>query len=523
MPRHGKTKPHRFFVLLAVLPFLLSPIVRPAGAGTQDNAKLALHATNLVGMPCTNSAILTTPCSSYVTARPMLAPGSYVYLVVTQADPVFGIKGLSCGIDYTGSAGVGIDPQYVSWTYCGDGLDFPSDGGNGDWPAPAGGMRLTWNTCQSTEIAPDQVHAVAGFFYVYAYSPDKFEITRNENLSAGPDLQVADCAPSPSNLPLSHAGFVEFGGGTGYNPCTAPPPPAPSNFDAKLVLHASDAPTGVPLCAHPELPTRPCSGYNTSRAESTGTFVYLVVGQADPVAGIRYVSCGIDYTGSPGVGINPASVYWHGCADGSEIPNDGGNGNWPAPAGGIQVTWNTCQTNEIIPDNVHGVVGAFYVYAYGNALFKLTQNNNLASGPELKVADCAFALYDLPISHAGFVEFKTGRGYNPCADPPPVVGIEDQLPARFTLLPAVPNPSHATTNVRFDLPEPAEVTLHVFALDGSLVRELAHDTLYPAGRHELQWDGRNDLGQRAGAGVYFVRLKSGESSESVQKIVRIDR
>jgi len=164
------------------------------------------------------------------------------------------------------------------------------------------------------------------------------------------------------------------------------------------------------------------------------------------------------------------------------------------------------------------------VYAYGNAVFMVTRNYSSADGPEFRVGDCASATYDLPISHAGFVEFKTGTGYNPCADPPPVVGIEDQPPpARFALLPAAPNPSYATTNVRFDLPEPAEVTLRVFALDGSLVRELAHDTLYPAGRHELQWDGRNDRGQRTGAGVYFVRLKGGERRESVQKIVRVSR
>ena len=494
----------------------------PAGAGTQNNARLALHATNQLPNACTNSAILTTPCSSYVTARSTLT-GGYVYLVVTQADPVAGIKALSCGIDYTGSIGVGIDPRYVNWTYCGDGLDFPSDGGNGDWPAPAGGMRLTWLSCQTTEIAPDQVHAVAGFFYVYAYSPDKFEITRNENLSVGPELQVADCAASPTNLPLSHAGFVEFGGGPGYNPCTATPPPPPSNSDSKLALHATRTPEGTGVCTNPEVLTRPCSGYRTSRPDST-SYVYLVVAQADPVAGIKSVSCGIDYTGSPGVGIDPGLVFWHGCHDGLEIPTDGGNGDWPAQLGGLQVVWNTCQTTEISPDNVHAVVGAFYVYAYGKALFKVTRNNNVGGGPELKVGDCSSGTYELPISHAGFVEFGVERGgYNPCAEPPPVVGIEDQLPARFALLPAAPNPSYATTNVRFDLPEPAEVTLQVFALDGSLVRELAHDALYPAGQHEVQWDGRNDRGQRTGAGVYLMRLKTGERRESVQKIVRIGR
>ena len=86
---------------------------------------------------------MATPCSEYATEW-SLGTGTYIYLVIGQADPVAGIKGLSCGVDYSASN------LFVSWNFCGDGLQFPSDGGNGDWPAPAGGNRMTWETCQNT-------------------------------------------------------------------------------------------------------------------------------------------------------------------------------------------------------------------------------------------------------------------------------------------------------------------------------------------------------------------------------------
>jgi YVTN family beta-propeller protein len=103
-----------------------------------------------------------------------------------------------------------------------------------------------------------------------------------------------------------------------------------------------------------------------------------------------------------------------------------------------------------------------------------------------------------------------------------VTGVEEPLPARFAFLPAAPNPFAARTHVRFDLAEPGRVTLKVFALDGSLVRTLADGASYPAGHHAVIWDGRDDAGRAAPAGVYFAHVHAG-SHEGVQKLVRAGR
>jgi YVTN family beta-propeller protein len=103
------------------------------------------------------------------------------------------------------------------------------------------------------------------------------------------------------------------------------------------------------------------------------------------------------------------------------------------------------------------------------------------------------------------------------------VGIEEVIPARFALLPAAPNPFTALgTKVRFDLPEAARVTLRIYSVDGGVVRTLADNAPYPAGRHAVIWDGRSELGQPVHGGVYFLKIQAG-THDGVQKIVRVTR
>jgi len=104
-----------------------------------------------------------------------------------------------------------------------------------------------------------------------------------------------------------------------------------------------------------------------------------------------------------------------------------------------------------------------------------------------------------------------------------VVGVKEEIPARFALLPAAPNPFLSATHIRFDLPKAAPVTLRVFGVDGSVIRTLADDVPYPAGQHAVFWDGRDDQGRRSGAGVYFVRIQAGDKNEAVRKVVRLTR
>lgn len=70
-----------------------------------------------------------------------------------------------------------------------------------------------------------------------------------------------------------------------------------------------------------------------------------------------------------------------------------------------------------------------------------------------------------------------------------------------------PNPFNPTTAVGFSLATGGHVTLRVHDAAGRVVRTLV-DEHVGAGPHTVVWDGTNDAGQRAGSGVYFIRMEA---------------
>ncbi|MCA9754622.1 MAG: proprotein convertase P-domain-containing protein [Candidatus Eisenbacteria bacterium] len=80
----------------------------------------------------------------------------------------------------------------------------------------------------------------------------------------------------------------------------------------------------------------------------------------------------------------------------------------------------------------------------------------------------------------------------------------------FTLAQNEPNPLHDTTTIGFSLAHgDIPVELDIIDVSGRIVRSLARETL-PAGEYNRVWDGRDDLGNPVGAGVYFYRLQQGD-------------
>ncbi len=103
---------------------------------------------------------------------------------------------------------------------------------------------------------------------------------------------------------------------------------------------------------------------------------------------------------------------------------------------------------------------------------------------------------------------------------PTAVALGDAPPPRARVR-AAPNPVAGATSVRFDLAAPGDVGLRIFDTSGRLVRTLLREAR-PAGAYAVPWDGRDDLGRRLPAGVYFVRLESAGAARS-SKIVLVDR
>ena len=91
--------------------------------------------------------------------------------------------------------------------------------------------------------------------------------------------------------------------------------------------------------------------------------------------------------------------------------------------------------------------------------------------------------------------------------------------ARALHLAASPNPSSATTRIAFELASSRRVRLDVFDSRGAHVSTLADGT-FAAGRGEASWDGRDAGGRRVAAGVYLVRMRSGDEERSA-RVVRL--
>ncbi len=98
------------------------------------------------------------------------------------------------------------------------------------------------------------------------------------------------------------------------------------------------------------------------------------------------------------------------------------------------------------------------------------------------------------------VEEKIGK----TSDPVAAAGIPQNL-----ALAIFPTPFNPATRIRFEMPEEGLASLRIYNLQGQLVRQLL-DEYYSVGAHDLAWDGRDDLGQIAASGVYFIRLQAGK-------------
>ncbi len=78
-------------------------------------------------------------------------------------------------------------------------------------------------------------------------------------------------------------------------------------------------------------------------------------------------------------------------------------------------------------------------------------------------------------------------------------------PKEFRLEQNYPNPFNPTTTIRYALGHSANVSLEIYNALGQRIRTLVSQK-QNAGTHQVQWDGKNDLGQPVPSGVYLYRL-----------------
>jgi len=87
------------------------------------------------------------------------------------------------------------------------------------------------------------------------------------------------------------------------------------------------------------------------------------------------------------------------------------------------------------------------------------------------------------------------------------------IPTAYMLFQNYPNPFNPSTQIRYDLPEQAFVTLKVFDILGREVQTLV-DRQQQAGRYEVPFDARN-----VSSGVYFYQLRANGFQETKRMII----
>ncbi len=87
----------------------------------------------------------------------------------------------------------------------------------------------------------------------------------------------------------------------------------------------------------------------------------------------------------------------------------------------------------------------------------------------------------------------------------------------LTLEQNYPNPFNPVTTFRFALPAAERVTFEIYNVLGQKVVTLV-DADLGSGEHTVQWDCTTDDGQTAASGVYFAKLKAGDS-ETTRKMM----
>lgn len=96
------------------------------------------------------------------------------------------------------------------------------------------------------------------------------------------------------------------------------------------------------------------------------------------------------------------------------------------------------------------------------------------------------------------------------------VPLAGAAPARFS---AGPNPFRNGAALQLALAHPGVVNVTLYDVSGRAVRHLSQGWM-PAGTHTLSWDGVDDGGVAAPAGLYLARLR-GPDGEATARLMRV--
>jgi len=109
---------------------------------------------------------------------------------------------------------------------------------------------------------------------------------------------------------------------------------------------------------------------------------------------------------------------------------------------------------------------------------------------------------------------KTGNG-GAQAD----MGEAKPMAYRYELMQNAPNPCSKQTTISYQLAKQGQVSLKIYNTLGQVVKTLVNESQNP-GPYSVKWNGNDEAGRQAAAGIYFYRLVSGEFN-STKKMVAL--
>jgi choice-of-anchor B domain-containing protein len=92
------------------------------------------------------------------------------------------------------------------------------------------------------------------------------------------------------------------------------------------------------------------------------------------------------------------------------------------------------------------------------------------------------------------------------------------LPNGFDLYQNYPNPFNPSTTLSYKVGVKSHVNLAVYNVLNQPVRMLVNESK-PAGVHKIVWDGKDDLRNSLGSGVYFYTIRAGEFTKSLKMLM----
>ena len=92
------------------------------------------------------------------------------------------------------------------------------------------------------------------------------------------------------------------------------------------------------------------------------------------------------------------------------------------------------------------------------------------------------------------------------------------IPDLFALHQNYPNPFNPLTQIKYDLPEDAMVTIQIFDLMGRNIRSLVNNT-QSAGYHSVRWDATNQYGEPVSAGMYLYIIQAGDFRQTKKMLL----